>query len=56
MTKWPDRKGIEKVLKKLDENPELYSHCIPNDAPLTDRIKRDICVEFIIYKREHGLN
>lgn len=56
MTKWPDRKDIEKVLKKLDEDPQLYSRCIPDNAPLADRIKRDICAEFIIYKREHKLN
>jgi hypothetical protein len=53
MTQWPDRRDIETVLKKLDENPELYSCCIPDDAPLADRIKRDICAELIIYKREH---
>ena len=56
MTKWPKREDIEKVLKKLDENPDLYSRTIPNDAPLTDRIKRDICAEFIVYKRDNKLN
>ena len=56
MTKWPKRKDIEEVLEKLDLNPELYSRAIPADAPLTDRLKRDICAEFIVYKREHGLN
>jgi hypothetical protein len=31
MTKWPAGKDIEKILKKLDEKPELYSRCIPDD-------------------------
>ena len=56
MTKWPKQKDIEEVLKKLDANPELYSRAIPDDAPLTDRIKRDICAEFIVYKRENDVN
>jgi len=56
MTKWPKSEDIKKVLKKLDENPDLYSHVIPKDAPVADKIKRDICAEFIIYKREHHLN
>lgn len=56
MTKWPKRVDIEKVLKKLDENPDLYSHIIPPDAPVADKIKRDICAQFVIYKREHHLN
>ena len=56
MAKWPKREEIEQVLKKLDENPDLYVHVIPKDAPMADRIKRDICAEFIIYKREHDLN
>jgi predicted XRE-type DNA-binding protein len=56
MTKWPKREDIEKVLKRLDANPGLYSRTIPEDAPLADRIKRDICAELIIYKRENNLN
>jgi predicted XRE-type DNA-binding protein len=56
MTKWPKREEIEKVLKKLDENPELYSRAISSDASQTERIKRDICAELVVYKREHDLN
>ncbi len=56
MTKWPKRGDIEKVINRLDEDPELYSRAIPADAPQTDRIKRDICAELIVYKREHDLN
>ena len=56
MTKWPKQEDIEEVLKKLDAKPELYSRAIPDDAPLTDRIKRDICAEFIVYKRENDVN
>lgn len=56
MSKFPKREDIKKVLKELDANPELYSRVIPNDAPQPELIKRDICAEFIIYKREKNLN
>ena len=56
MKKWPKQEKIKKVLKRLDENPELYSHAISDDASHVDRIKRDICAELIVFKREHGLN
>jgi predicted XRE-type DNA-binding protein len=56
MKKWPKHEDIEKVLKNLNENPDLYSRAVPDNAPLTDRIKRDICAEFIIYKRDKNLN
>ncbi len=52
-TKWPKREEIAKVLKKLDENPDLYSRAVPKDAPVVDLMKRDICASFIVYKREH---
>ena len=55
MTKWPKREDISKVLEKLDENPELYSRVVPKDAPLVDQMKRDICAELIVYRREHNL-
>ncbi len=56
MKKWPKKETIEEILKKLDENPDLYTRVISNDASLVDRMKRDICAELIIYKREHNLN
>jgi predicted XRE-type DNA-binding protein len=56
MTKWPKRKAIEKVLKRLDEDSDLYVQALSDNASHTDRIKRDICAELIIYKREHELN
>jgi predicted XRE-type DNA-binding protein len=56
MKKWPKQENIEAILKRLDENPDLYSRIVPNDAPVVDLIKRDMCAELIIYKREHNLN
>jgi predicted XRE-type DNA-binding protein len=56
MTKWPKREEITKILKKLDENPDLYSRVVSKDAPLVDQMKRDICAELIIYRREHNLS
>ena len=54
--KWPKQEDIKAVLKRLDENPDLYFRVISDDASFVDRIKRDICAELIIYKREHHLN
>ena len=56
MTKWPKRKAIEKVLKSLDEDSDLYVRAASAESSQSDRIKRDICAELIIYKREHELN
>ena len=56
MKKWPKQEDIEAILKRLDENPDLYTRVVSNDASYVDRIKRDICAELIIYKREHNLN
>ncbi len=56
MTKWPAKKSIEEVLEKLELSPELYSRAVPKNAPLPDLVKRDMCAEFIVYKREKGLN
>ena len=46
----------QEYIKSLEEDSELYSRAIPSDASHTDRIKRDICAELIIYKREHDFN
>lgn len=55
MTKWPKREDIAKILEKLDKNTELYSRVVPKNAPLVDQMKRDICAELIVYRREHNL-
>ena len=54
--KWPKREEIEKIIKMADENPDMWGRVIPDDAPLVDLIKRDICAVFIVYKREKNLN
>ncbi len=56
MSKWPKKTDVEELLKKLDADDGLYSRAISSGAPFADRIKRDMCAEFIIYKREHDLN
>jgi predicted XRE-type DNA-binding protein len=56
MTKWPKNEEIKSMLNRLDEDSDLYSRVVPADASHVDRIKRDICAEIIIYKREHILN
>lgn len=56
MKKWPKDTEIKKILFELEENPELYSLATSENSTQTDRIKRDICAELIIYKRQHSLN
>ena len=56
MTKWPKREEITKVLKRLNENTDLYSRIVSKDAPLVDQMKRDICAEMIVYRRENKLS
>jgi predicted XRE-type DNA-binding protein len=54
--KWPPREDIEEFLKMLEANPELYGRVVPKDAPPLDLMKRDLCAQFIIYKRENKLS
>jgi predicted XRE-type DNA-binding protein len=53
--KWPKQEELDAVLKYFEENPGIGGRVITNDYPLVDRIKRDICAQFIIYKREHEI-
>ena len=54
--KWPPREDIEEFLKMLEANPDLGGRIIPKDAPPLDLMKRDLCAQFIIYKRENKLS
>jgi predicted XRE-type DNA-binding protein len=56
MVKWPPREDIEEVLKRLEANPERYGRIVPNDAPPLDLMKRDLCAQFVIYKRENKIS
>ncbi|MGK5084761.1 XRE family transcriptional regulator [Bdellovibrionota bacterium FG-1] len=54
--KWPSREAIERLTKKVEENPELYvSHGLPSNAPEKDRIKYELCGEFIKYMNRHEI-
>ncbi len=55
MSKWPERKEIERVLKKLEENPELYSRALPPNATEKERIKYDLCAEFVKYMNRNEI-
>ena len=55
MSKWPKKEDIDKVMKKLDDESS-WSRGPGMAETLVDRIKYDICAEFIVYKREHDLN
>ncbi len=45
---WPSDKEIEEVLKNLDDDSK-FSVVLPYDASPTDRIKFEICQQFVIY-------
>ncbi len=53
MTGMPSKEQLAKMRKKLAKVPG--SKFIGADAPIGDQIKRDICAELIIYRKEHGL-
>ena len=55
MSKWPSREAIDGVLKKLEENPELYSRALPPNATQKDRIKYELCAEFVKYMNRHDI-
>lgn len=55
MPKWPKRKDIEAVIRE-DAGAGDWSLGPGMAETVADRIKYDVCAEFIIYKRENNLN
>ena len=55
MPKWPKRKDIEAVIRE-DAGASDWSLGPGMAETVADRIKYDVCAEFIIYKRENNLN
>ncbi|MCB0350105.1 MAG: hypothetical protein KDD38_02905 [Bdellovibrionales bacterium] len=53
MTKWPSKKQLDEVRKKLDTGPA--SRLIPKDASPVDKIKYEICRQFVVYKNTHKI-
>lgn len=51
---YPSDKEIAEVLRELDKKPA--TKLLPPDASLSDRIKFDLCKNFLIYKRENKLS
>ena len=55
-SKWPSREAIERVTKKIEENPDLYvSRALPANATQKDRIKYELCAEFVKYMLKHDI-
>jgi len=52
-TRFPSRKEIQEVLKEL-ENVE-GSRMLEENASVVDKMKFELCAQFIIYRREHGM-
>lgn len=55
MPKWPKPKDIETVIRK-DAGAGNWSLGPGMAETAADRIKYDVCAEFIVYKRENNLN
>lgn len=48
MTKWPSKKQLDTVRKKLKTGPA--SRPLPPDASAVDKVKYRICEQFVIFK------
>ncbi len=55
MPKWPNPKDVEAVMRKTDGGDD-WSFGPGMAETVADKIKYDVCAEFIIYKRENNLN
>ena len=53
--KWPNPEDTEAV-RREDGNGDDWSRGPGMAETVTDRIKYDVCAEFIVYKRENNLN
>lgn len=55
MPKWPNPKDVEAVMRKTDGGDD-WSFGPGMAETVADKIKYDVCAEFIICKRENALN
>ena len=51
---FPSKKELDRVLRKLESIEP--TRVLPKDASKTDRLKQDLCKQFVIYLREHQVN
>lgn len=52
--KFPDKKELERIRKKLDKVEPTRP--LPKNANKSDRLKYDLCKQFVIYLREHDIS
>lgn len=53
-SKWPSKKELDQVLKKLDKADG--AKMLPPDADDIDRFKFKLCEMILIYKQKHNLS
>ncbi|MCB9093385.1 MAG: XRE family transcriptional regulator [Halobacteriovoraceae bacterium] len=53
MSKFPDEKTLEKIRKKFETAPA--SQALPKKATVAERMKYDLCQNFVIYLQESGI-
>jgi predicted XRE-type DNA-binding protein len=51
--KFPRKSEIKRVLKRLDRVEPSF--VLSPEASTSDRLKYDLCKQFVTFKREHGL-
>lgn len=54
MTKFPQKKELDKIRKKLESG--LSSKMLPPNASVIDKTKYKICSLFVVYKRENNIS
>lgn len=54
--KWPSQKKLNIIVKELSSDKVEGSSVISKNAPLSDRIKSELCRKIIEYRRIHDLS
>ena len=51
---WPSKKDLKEALKNINDD-STYSRVLPYDATPSDKIKYEICEQFVIYINDKNI-
>jgi predicted XRE-type DNA-binding protein len=54
--KWPSQKKLNAIVKELSSDKIEGSLVISKDAPISDKVKYELCRKILEYKRTHDLS
>lgn len=54
--KWPSQKKLNAIVKELSSDKIEGSFVISKDAPLSDKVKYELCRKILEYRRIHDLS